>query len=33
MMEFERYDEAPSEVQAKVIEARKKELEAMKEKE
>ena len=31
-MEFERYDEAPGEVQAKVIEARKKELEAMREK-
>jgi elongation factor G len=32
-MSFERYDEAPSDVQTKVIAARKKELEAMKEKE
>ena len=32
-MEFERYDEAPSDVQQKVIAARKKELEAMKDKE
>ncbi|MDR1664447.1 MAG: elongation factor G [Clostridiales bacterium] len=32
-MEFDRYEEAPSEVQVKVIEARKKELEALKEKE
>ena len=31
-MEFERYDEAPSDVQAKVIEARKKILEEMKDK-
>ena len=32
-MAFERYEEAPAEVQTKVIEARKKELEALKEKE
>lgn len=32
-MAFDRYEEAPNEVQAKVIEARKKELEAMREKE
>ncbi|MCL2578115.1 MAG: elongation factor G [Defluviitaleaceae bacterium] len=32
-MEFERYDEAPSDVQQKVVAARKKELEAMREKE
>jgi elongation factor G len=32
-MEFERYEEAPMEVQTKVIEARKRELEAMREKE
>jgi elongation factor G len=33
VMEFERYDEAPMEVQTKVIAARKLELEAMREKE
>ena len=33
IMTFERYEEAPNEVQVKVIEARKKELEAMKDKE
>jgi elongation factor G len=32
-MEFERYDEAPADVQTKVIAARKLELEAMREKE
>jgi len=32
-MEFDRYEEAPGEVQTKVIEARKKELEALREKE
>jgi elongation factor G len=32
-MTFDRYEEAPAEVQTKVIEARKKELEAMREKE
>jgi len=31
-MEFERYDEAPSDVQQKVITARKQELEALKDK-
>jgi elongation factor G len=32
-MEFDRYEEAPGDVQSKVIEARKRELEALRDKE